>query len=119
MNRIGKLLLAMVCVASLVSACGTPASLTHSGTLNITSKVYGSYQDYLSRQGGVRKEGTFLVVMNGDIGVSARWSYCPTSADYCTTSGLNVANDMCVQEHLKCVLFARGPTIVVPYKIID
>lgn len=104
----------------LLAACGTPDSLTYSGkTLRITSSVFGSYQEFLSKQGGVRKDGAFLVVMNNDIGVGSRWSYCPPTADYCTTAGLNVANQMCVEDHLKCVLFARGPKILLPYEIID
>jgi len=87
--------------------------------LQITSKVWGYYQEYLTKQGGVRKDGAFLVVMMGDIGVSGRYSYCPPSADYCTGGSINLANSMCIEEHLKCVLFARGETIVVSYKIID
>lgn len=121
MGRIlGRIGLLAALSAMLLTACGTPDSLKYSGSkLRITSSVFGSYQNYLGKQGGVRKDGVFLVVMNNDVGVGSRWSYCPPTADYCTTGGLNVANDMCVEEHLKCVLFARGPKIVLPYEIID
>ena len=106
---------------AFLAACSTPASLTYpaGATLPLKKRVWGAYQEYLAKQGGVRKDGVFLVVLSDNVGVSARWSYCPSSADYCTTGGLNVANQMCVEEHLKCVLFARGPNILVPYKLID
>jgi hypothetical protein len=112
---------ALTATIAFLTACGTPASLSYpSGkTLEITRGVWDSYQNYLAKQGGVRKDGVFLVVMEGDTGVGSRWSYCPPSADYCTSGGLNVANQMCVEEHFKCVLFARGPNIVLPYKLID
>ncbi|WP_374653934.1 hypothetical protein [Dongia sp.] len=112
---------ALVAGLSILAACGAPSSLSYpsGATLKITSRVWGEYQKYLAKQGGVRKEGAFLVVMHEDIGVSARWSYCPPSADYCTGGSINLANSMCLEDKLKCVLFARGPQIVLPYTIID
>nr|WP_298681780.1 hypothetical protein [uncultured Dongia sp.] len=118
-KRIIKTLTVLTCAGALVAACSTPASLAYPGTLRITSKVWGYYQEYLTKQGGVRKDGTFLVALENDIGVGARYSYCPPAYDYCTSGGLNVANKLCVQDKLKCVLFARGSKIVVSYKIID
>ncbi len=112
---------ALVAGLSLLAACSTPPSLAYpeGATLKITSKVWGYYQEYLGRQGGVRKDGAFLVALLGDVGVGARYSYCPSSADYCTGGSINRANKMCIEDHLKCVLFARGPSIVVRYEIID
>ncbi len=112
---------AILASLSFLAACGTPASLSYppGATLKITKKVWGYYQEYLTKQGGVRKDGAFLVVLVDDVGVGARSSYCPPSADYCTGGIINLANQMCIEEHLKCVLFARGPKIVVPYTVID
>ncbi|MBI2253508.1 MAG: hypothetical protein HYU58_02690 [Proteobacteria bacterium] len=112
---------AVTAAIALLAACGAPPSLRYpeGATLQITSKVWGFYQEYLTKQGGVRKDGAFLVVMMGDVGVSGRYSYCSPTADYCTGGSINLANSMCIEEHLKCVLFARGPQIVVPYKIVD
>ncbi|WP_374384947.1 hypothetical protein [Dongia sp.] len=106
--------------AAILSACAAPASLTYkgSGPLRVTSEVWGYYQEYLAKQHGARRDGVFLVAMYGDIGRSARYSYCPEVYDYCTSGGLNVALNLCKEDHLDCVLFARGSQIVVPYEII-
>lgn len=120
-TRLGKPFLAIISAVSLLAACSTPAALTYppGKTLNITSDVWGYYQQFLTKQGGIRKDGTFMVALENDIGVGARYSYCPQVYDYCTTGGLNVANKLCIEDHLTCVVFARGNKIVVPYKIID
>jgi hypothetical protein len=119
--RVLKNTAAISMALAFLAACSTPPSLAYpeGATLKITSKVWGYYQEYLGRQGGVRKDGAFLVAVVGDVGVGARYSYCPSSADYCTGGSINRANKMCIEDHLKCVLFARGPQIVLPYKIID
>lgn len=104
-----------------LAACAGPDSLSYptGKTLRITPTVWGYYQEFLGTQGGVRKNGVFLVALQNDVGVGARYSYCPSSADYCTQGGLNVALDLCKKDRLDCVLFARGPKIVVPYEIVD
>ncbi|WP_374368778.1 hypothetical protein [Dongia sp.] len=108
-------------MTSFVAACGTPESLSYppGKTLKITSDVWGAFQEYRELQGGVRKNGFFLVAMHNDVGVGSRWSYCPPSADYCREGGLNLASQMCRDERLTCVLFARGPQIVLPYEIVN
>lgn len=56
---------AIVATLSFLAACGTPASLSYppGATLKITKNVWGYYQEYLTKQGGVRKDGALLVVM--------------------------------------------------------
>ncbi|TDQ83274.1 hypothetical protein A8950_1560 [Dongia mobilis] len=117
----GRKFVALIAILAAMTACGTPESLSYppGKTLKITKNVWSAYQEYLGMQGGVRKEGAFLVVLHNDVGVGSRWSYCPPSADYCTGPTINLANDMCKQEKLKCVLFARGTTEILPYEIVD
>lgn len=114
-------MLSILSAVAVLGACSPPESLTYpSGkTLKITQKVWGYYQEYKGTQGGVRKNGVFLVALHNDVGVGARYSYCPPSADYCTEGGLNVALNLCKRDKLDCVLFARGPKIVLPYEIVD
>ncbi len=122
--RLLKPLVALAAAASLVAACASgPSALQYPAgkTLSITKDVWDYYQEYLAVQGGYRKDGAFLVALVGDVGVSAQYSYCPPQYDACTfgAGAVNWANKGCIEKNLKCVVFARGSKIVVPYKILD
>jgi hypothetical protein len=124
LKRFGKSVLALACIVSFIGGCAAgPSKLAYptGQTLKITKNTWSIYQEYLASQGGFRKEGAFLAVLEGDVGVSGRYSYCPPSYDGCTfgPGAINWANKLCIQDQLTCVLFARGSNIVVPYKIID
>jgi hypothetical protein len=117
----GRLLLSLIFVAVVATACGHTDSLNYppGKTLIITKKVWSAYQEYLAKQGGFRKEGAFLVILYEEIGVSSSYSYCPQSFEGCKYEAINVANEPCREKNLKCVLFGLGKKILIPYEVID
>ena len=104
----------------LFGCASTPSDLQYPAgkTLKISKEVWSHYQEYL---GTLRPQhsGVFVVLLVGDVGVSSSYSYCPLDADRCRIGeAVNLAKQPCIEESLKCVLFARDQSIVVPYEVI-
>jgi hypothetical protein len=111
-------------VVTLLTACASGPShlnLPAGTTLSVTKHAWGHYQKYLANLGG-DDSGAFLFAVRDNVAVAGVYSYCPKSADRCVmTEGgsINQANNLCKENQLKCVLFARSRQIVVNYKLVD
>ena len=116
-----KLQFVAVFAAVVLSACvGAPSDLQYPAgkTLKITKDVWGTYQEYLATL-SPRHTGVFVVALVDDIGVAGSYSYCPPEYDGCRGGdAISLAKQPCIEENLKCVLFARDQSIVVPYEVI-
>ena len=85
-------------------------------TLKIPKEVWGTYQEYLATL-GPRHSGVFLVALEGDVGVAGSYSYCPPEYDGCGSGdAIRLAKQPCIENNIKCVLFARDQSIVVAYE---
>jgi hypothetical protein len=112
----------LMAAAVVVSACaGTPSDLQYPAgkSLKITKEIWSHYQEYL---GTLRPQhsGVFVVLLVDDVGISSSYSYCPPDADRCVIGdAVNLAKQPCIENNVKCVLFARDQAILVPYEIVD
>lgn len=105
----------VLCVA-LLSACQPQAGRTFLGPdekLQITRDVWSSYQEYLRIKGSAA--GVFVVT---ETGTGSAYTYCPETR--CRAGSYTAkAIEMCESAGLKCVVFAQGDDILVPYEIVD
>ena len=113
--------IALFLLGGFLTSCATgPAhlNLPAGKSLSVTKNAWGHYQDYLSKLGG--EDGVFLFAVEGDLAYAGVYYYCPEAFDRCQASSpINRANDLCEENKLKCVLFARGRTIVAKYQVVD
>jgi hypothetical protein len=109
-------LAAVASLALLVSACQPQqgrVQLASDEKLQITRSVWEDFEAYKRELG--RGGGAFVVTESG---LGSGYSLCP--GDYCRPgSYTHNAIQLCEQAGVKCVVFARGSTIVVDYEIVD
>jgi hypothetical protein len=114
MNRFLPFL--VLATATLLSACQpNPASVSLAADekMQITRAVWSDFEAYKSKLG--RGGGAFVVT---ETGTGSGYSYCPT--DRCRPgSYTNHAFQLCENAGVKCVIFAKGRDIVIPYEVVE
>lgn len=103
-------------VALLMTACQPQPGriqMASDEKLQIIRSVWEAFEAYKRELG--RGGGAFVVTESG---LGSGYSLCP--GDYCRPgSYTHNAIQLCEQEGVKCVVFARSATIVVDYEIVD
>lgn len=101
---------------SILAACQPQAgriSLGDDEKLQITRDVWNDFEAYKRDLG--RGGGAFVVTESG---LASGYSYCP--GDHCRPGSFTQrAIEMCENAGVKCVIFARGSSIVVDYEIVE
>lgn len=81
--------------------------------LLITKSVWANYEEFLRIRGSAA--GVFVVTESG---TGSTYVYCP-EVQCMAGSYTQQAIELCEKAGVKCVVFARGDDIVVPYEIVD
>ena len=106
----------LVLWTALLGACQPQVGRTFVGPdekLQITQDVWANYQEYLRIKGSAA--GVFVVTESG---TGSAYTYCPETR--CRAGSYTAkAIEMCESAGLKCVVFAQGDDILVPYEIVD
>ncbi|WP_374379869.1 hypothetical protein [Dongia sp.] len=108
-NTMKKILIAALL---LLSACVAPDEKPV-GTMTVSNRTWGSFQEYLGRIGS-NHPGAFAIGKDGD------GSYYIWCADVLCAGGPTYKRDAlkgCERYGIDCVIFAFGRDILVPYKL--
>lgn len=100
----------------LLSACQPQVGRAHLGPdekLLITKSVWANYQEFLRIRGSAA--GVFVVTESG---TGSTYVYCP-EVQCMAGSYTQQAIKICEDAGVKCVVFAKGDDIIVPYEIVD
>jgi len=100
----------------LLAACQPQVGRANLGPdekLLITKGVWANYEEYLRARGSA--QGVFVVTESG---TGSAYTYCPEVT--CRPGSFTrQAIEMCEGAGVKCVVFAQGDDIIVPYEIVN
>lgn len=108
----GSLVLSCVLLVACQPQVGR-ATLEPGKTLKITRSVWSDFEAYKRELG--RGGGAFVVTEDG---AGSGYSYCP--GDRCRPGSYTQhAIQLCENAGVKCLVFAQGRSILVPYEVAD
>lgn len=108
----GSLVLSCVLLVACQPQVGR-ATLAPGKKLQITRSVWSDFENYKTKLG--RGGGAFVVEESGTV---SGYSYCP--GDRCRPGSYTQhAIELCENAGVKCLVFAQGRSIQVPYEIVD
>ncbi len=100
----------------LLAACQPQVGRANLGPdekLLITKSVWANYEEYLRARGSA--QGIFVVTESG---TGSAYTYCP-EVKCRPGSFTKQAIELCESAGVKCVVFAQGDDIIVPYEIVN